>query len=802
MTGLLIAWVLFPLVLGTVSLGCGLLVEAASGIRLRGALLLPIGFAAIVVIAQLVTLSASTARFAPWMVAAVALAGLLITRPWRDRKPDWWPAAVGVGTFAVYAAPIVLSGSATFAGWIKLDDGATWLAMTDRLMTHGRSLAGLPVATHRLVLEGYLGSGYPVGAYLPFGVGGRLVGEDLAWLIQPYMSFAAVMLALGIYALVSRAIDSRPLRALTAFVGSQAALLYGYVLWGGLKEVVATALIALTAALVPILLERLRSPRAAVPLAVATAATVGSLSMTGGLIWLAAILLPGIALAIRRNRAAITLRIAVGFAVAAALLAIPAIVVAVKFFNSSRSILTNDAETVNLLAPLDFAQVFGIWLTGDFRFQPVNRELTSFFIALAGLATIAGIVLSLRRRAPEVFLYLVSGAVGAAVISVFGSPWVDAKAYAIASPIFLTTAVVGGALLLEQGRSRSRRLTVLGALTTLLLAVGVGWSNLLAYHDVRLAPRDQLEELATIGKRPESDGPAVVMEPGPYAAYYFLRRLAAEQPGGRRSRPLRLRHGGTLGKIGFADIDAFPLESILPYRTLILNRSATASRPPSMYRLVWEGRWYGVWRRPTQRRARVLAHLQQGTSIQPSTVPTCEAVRGVAAKANRPGDTLATVFRPPTILVSLSDTQHPRAWKTFPGLPGVIYPDTPGTLSTTVSIPVRGRYGVWLGGSFQRTLEIRIDGRSLGARRHQLSNNGVFTPFGDIDLTRGTHNVRLVYTAANLHPGSGGALFFYMGPLALGRHTANVPIERVAPANARSICGKSVDWVEAVRPRP
>ena len=143
MTGLLIAWVLFPLVLAALSLGCGLLVEAASGIRLR-VLLLPTGFAAIIVIAQLVTLSASTARFAPWVVAVVALAGLVVSRPWRNRRPDRWPAAAGLGTFAAYAAPVVLSGSATFAGWIKLDDGATWLAITDRMMTHGRSLAGVP----------------------------------------------------------------------------------------------------------------------------------------------------------------------------------------------------------------------------------------------------------------------------------------------------------------------------------------------------------------------------------------------------------------------------------------------------------------------------------------------------------------------------------------------------------------------------------------------------------------------------------------------------------------------------------
>ena len=142
-------------------------------------------------------------------------------------------------------------------------------------------------------LKGYLGTGYPVGSFLPFGVAGRLVGEELAWLIQPYMAFAVAMLALAVYGLVSRAIDSHGLRALTAFVAAQSALLYGYVLWGGIKEAVATALIALAAALVPTLLERMTSPRAAIPLAVVTAATIESLSVSGGLLWLAPILAPG-----------------------------------------------------------------------------------------------------------------------------------------------------------------------------------------------------------------------------------------------------------------------------------------------------------------------------------------------------------------------------------------------------------------------------------------------------------------------------------------------------------------------------
>ena len=47
-----IAWVVFPLVVGALSLGCGLLVERAAGIELPSPLLLPLGFAVVIVGAQ------------------------------------------------------------------------------------------------------------------------------------------------------------------------------------------------------------------------------------------------------------------------------------------------------------------------------------------------------------------------------------------------------------------------------------------------------------------------------------------------------------------------------------------------------------------------------------------------------------------------------------------------------------------------------------------------------------------------------------------------------------------------------
>ena len=168
-----------------------------------------------------------------------------------------------------------------------------------------------------------------------------------------------------------------------------------------------------------------------------------------------------------------------------------------------------------------------------------------------------------------------------------------------------------------------------------------------------------------------------MLEPGPYGLLYFLRNLAPENPSMRRSRPLELRNNRVLNFPGYADIDAFPLESILPYRTLVLNRTANASRPPSMYHLVWQGRYYEVWQRSDKDRASVLAHLPQGAFNQPATVPACSAVRKLAAQAKRVQGTLAAVLRPPAVVVPLSDAQRPASWKTYVDTPGLVYPQGP-----------------------------------------------------------------------------------------------------------------------------
>jgi hypothetical protein len=124
-------------VLALLSFGSGLLLERVSDVKLPGTLVVPCGFAVLALIAQLATMTESTAQFAVPAVVAAAAAGFGLALPWRGRRLDVWAAGATVAAFAAYAAPIVLSGQATFAGYIKLDDDSTFLAMTDRAWSTG-----------------------------------------------------------------------------------------------------------------------------------------------------------------------------------------------------------------------------------------------------------------------------------------------------------------------------------------------------------------------------------------------------------------------------------------------------------------------------------------------------------------------------------------------------------------------------------------------------------------------------------------------------------------------------------------
>ena len=540
---------LLPLVLGALALGCGLLLELTGGVTLPWPLLLPVGFALVVVAAQFTTLSGGTAVLAAPLVVALAVIGLALA-PRRALAVDPWGAAAGLAAYLAYGAPTILSGSATFDGYIKLDDTATYLAMLDRIETHGRDLSGLAPSTYEATLHTSLAYGYPVGSFAPLGVVQRLLGIDAAWLWQPYLALLGGLLALALYALAGRVLSSRPLRAAVAFVAAQPAILYGYSLWGGIKELaLALLLVVLAACVAPLFGDG--PARAAIPLAAVAAAVVGVMSV-GGAIWLA-LLLPALVLVVARRGAALAVRALAVFAVAAVTFAIPPIAAAFTWLGHSGA-FTSGTEIGNLVRPLRFVQLAGIWPNGDFRRSPHDLAPTHVLVGVVFVAGAGGLVWAWLRRSWELLLYAGGALLGAVVLFEVGSPWVAGKSLASASPAFVLLALTAAGALAMGGRR------VEAAVLAAAVVGGVAWSNVLAYREVWLAPRARLAELESIGKRYAGQGPALMTEFEPYGARHFLRRLDAEGTSELRRRLIPLRSNQPLAPLAYADVDRFRLD--------------------------------------------------------------------------------------------------------------------------------------------------------------------------------------------------------------------------------------------------
>ncbi len=707
---LILSWVVFPLAMAAVGAGWGVLGERVAGIRLNDALLIPTGLAATLVVAGTVTAFPAIAPATVSVIGVGAVAGLILAGVSR-RTVSRWPLLVAAAVLLVYGAPVIFSGQATFTGVVKLDDTATWFNFIDNVISHGRSTAGLPSSTYRLELG--TGPAYPLGAFLLPGAVRGLTGIDVAWIFQPYLAGCAAAVGMCLYALIEPVISSVRLRALVAFLAAQAALLYAYSVWSGIKELTAAFLLALGMALAAELLTReRRRPRELVPVAVATGALLQTLSIGAGgwmapavvlvaLAWLAPKLVRGdsetsVQPARERRRSTAA---SLGWLVAlTAACMVPIWTVIAKFLGSQDTNLFSEGQNThtklgNLLAPLKAFQVAGIWLEGDFRISPSLISWTSLFIVIELLAAAGALWWTIRRRQFGVGLYLIVALLGCAIFYLGGAtPWVTAKSLAIASPALLTAALVGTGALWGSRRTApqgggtavalaQRHGWLLGVLGTVVIGGGVLWSNVLAYGDVSLANRPRMAELQHIGDLVAGKGPTFINEYEVYADRHFLREGAPTEPAEYREATLALRTGAILTKAANADIDSFPLETLLPYRSIVTPRTPTESRPPSLWALVYQGRYYDLWQRPEPAQSTILEHIPYGESnalpfcgadeageikplcsIDPVAVPECKQIEGFARKAASEQAHLVAYERPAPVITHGDEVTWPSTW--------------------------------------------------------------------------------------------------------------------------------------------
>jgi hypothetical protein len=588
-------------------------------------------------------------------------------------------------------------------------------------------------------------------------------------------------------------VRSRPLRAAVAFVGAQAALIYGFALWGGIKELTTAALLVLAACLLPRAMDPEQPLGTVVPLALACAAIVGALSV-GGAVWLAPLFVSGVALAVApaagRWRTALRRTSAcVGWT---AVFAIPAVVEARTWLGHAGAFTSGD-NYGNLVRPLSRLQVFGIWPHGDFRTPPASLAPTHVLVAVVAAAVAAAVVVAWRRRAWVLLVAVGSAAFGCVVYVAAGSPWIGGKALATASPIVLAAGLIAVAVVFEGGRR------VEAGVAAAAIVAGVLYSNALQYHDVFLAPRARLAELESIGDRFGGRGPTLLTQFDSYGARHFLRDMTPEAASELRRHFVYLRDGGVAATGVTPDIDEIRLDQVLSYRLLVTPRSGVASRPPSSFDRAWRGRYYEVWRRSATPGS-IVEHVSLGGRSQAAGVAPCSEVLRVARLARRSGGVLAAVRRSRAVVIQGDGTVgETESYGRYGENPGSIHPYRAATIAARFSTPARGSYDVWVGGSFKSGVEAWIDGKSVGEARNELNWPGNYVRLGNVVLARGSHAFRLRYAGPDLRPGSAGIPGFGLGPFVIASGTAEVPVDYVDPANARSLCGRSLDWIEAVR---
>jgi hypothetical protein len=430
----------------------------------------------------------------------------------------------------------------------------------------------------------------------------------------------------------------------------------------------------------------------------------------------------------------------------------------------------------------------GIWPARDFRLEASEKALTAVLIVVALAACGYGVLRAVRERRPALPLYVFALVVGVLAFEAFASPWVVAKALAMASPAILIGAAHGCARL-----GRRAALRALGIAAMCVIAGGVAWSAAFAYHGTTIAPHDRFAELATIGDRFAGQGPTLTTEFEPFAVRYFLRRMDPEGASDLRRRRVPLVSGRLLRTGEPVNLDEIAPAAVNVYRTLVLRRSPLESRPPAAYTLRWRGRFYEVWQR-TGAPAELVRHVGLGSRyVREGRLSCARSLPAVGAGES----VVVSAPTPAPITVALARTAKPAAWLDDRTDARTIYPTSPGTARGQFEIPRSGRYAVWLGGSPQGEADVLVDGRSVGSVRQELSHGQQYTLLGSAVLRPGRHAFALRFTTGLLHPGA-GAESYGLGPVLLQRLPATPRLRDVGAAGLARLCGQPLDWLEVL----
>jgi hypothetical protein len=849
----------YPVVLALLCFGAGLLVDRASGGVLPAMLLLTTGLVALLVASQLSTYVAPIAPATPYVLVAVAVAGLMLgwgratalVRSWRTCL---WQIGLVPVAYLLALAPVLLAGRPSFSSYLALADSAVHMVGADFLIRHGQDYAHLDLTnSYGATIDNYYNASYPSGADTLLGGTSFLTRLPLIWTFQPFTAFSLATATGPAWVLVRRVGLGGAWAAVAALTMTVPALVYAYELIGSIKEIVALPLILSMGALVVEHRRWLwRGARGAIPFALIVSAGVGALGVAFGTWALAAVVVLVIVAIAELGRAgrggtehgahvvagsmsldALGARPAGDLGLRApsvgrlaGLLAAGALVLLVgawsTWTNLSGSVsvaqgIASTSNPGNLHSPLHPTQLLGIWLGGSYKLVPTGLGLTlsSILIALVLLVVLLGVGNVVRARRYELALWFALTLILWFLVRTYATTWADAKALMLTSPVVVLMAWAGIAALWTSGALAPR---ILAPLLALVLLGGVLTSDVLQYNASNLAPTARYDELASIDTRFAGRGPTLFTDFDEYALYE-LRNLDVGGPNfvypppalagaaGGHGRPV------LLNRIAPAKLAAYPL--------IVMRRDPLAVRPPAAYRLLWQGVYYQVWgRRPGARPA--LAHVAVSPPLKAVlSVAQSASARSASAHSPRPVSPRALCLRVLERLARRARTGRlvaavaPRAVNVEiprsrlyrpPGWARVgrrILMRRPGTMRLAFRVPRGGVWQLWLQGDVMRAIGIEVDGRPLGSLGGQLGGNSLvlntFSPLS-VRLSAGAHTLAITRPGASLAPGDDGAGVLDGIFLTPAGSAGRASLISVPASRWRSLCAHTLEWAE-ISPR-
>lgn len=802
MIEMIILWAIVPLLLTLLCYGFGLAFTLITRRPMSFTITVIVGFLLMAILGSFTTLSTVTAPYTALAFGIISLVGLIVSFVWfrSGLQFEFLPAIAGFITYLAFSLPTLGYGHPSWVGWIKLDDDSTFLAVTDRLMNVGRTVPVPVASTFDRVIQTVFsvqGTGhfsYPVGTFIPFGVISKLTGIEKAWFFQPYLTFAAGMVAALFVLILRTRISNKYLVIAMASISSLASTIYSYVMWGGVKEIVLIIPVLLFAFAV---FDAVEKKTLKGPLQYGLIALFGiwSVGGTAGIGYAAPMVFIAVLLLLwGKSRQYFYYLLGATGVVAATL---------IYLLESGNQTLTNmfipiAADKGNLVRSLNMAQVMGIWPSQDFRLDPLFQPITVFLIAIAFAFLIAGIYFSIIKS-HWLLPSLVAGCIAVVSTSYFwGGIWLTGKAIAIASPIFALVACVGlYEIWLELGKDSWRKLApysprIVVAVLAGALGFGVIASDTYTYKSVSIAPFAQQDELRSIGKMFAGQGPTVMTEYSVYGSRYFLRALGAESVSELRVHLIPTRDGNQVPRGYAADIDLFDPATIDYFNLLVIRKSPVYSRPPMNYNLAWSGRYYEVWRK--MKGVAVKATLPLGGGFSPGAVPTCQAVDSFLAQRSKT-DRIYAATRNRVYTVDFTAGTLPSNWLPMPAYPGAVDFRGAGGFSRNFSLDHTGQYGMWIAGSYPGQLKVLIDGREVYSGNSVLEANLFLTnPLNEVQLSLGSHVLTVLYDTPLLMPGSD--LDSVLGPVFFANQTAgNVRVKQISIARIPELCKMNLDWI-------